>query len=66
MPKYRVTIGASPNGSQGALYWIKREYEIEVWNDAFENRSAIIDAAIKRAYEDGDIEHVRVEKIVMI
>jgi hypothetical protein len=53
--KWRVKIGASLAGSIGALYNVKREYEIVA------SRPDLFDAAISRAYQDGDIEHVRVE-----
>ena len=53
--KWQVRIGASHVGSQGALYYVKREYTIEA------RECDLNEAAIARAYQDGDIEHVRVE-----
>ena len=53
--RWRVSVGASLTGSIGALHVIKREYEIEA------RRCDLFEIAIARAYQDGDIEHVRVE-----
>lgn len=57
---WRVSIGASPVGSQGTLYWVKRTYTIEA------RESDANDVAIARAYQDGDIEHVRVERRALV
>lgn len=61
MAKFKVYIGASKIGAIGALYHIKRSYIVEA-----RNKSEVAEIAIKRAYQDGDIEHVRVETIASI
>lgn len=58
MMKFNVRIGARAVGAIGEMYVVKRYYVIEV-----ANRNEIDAAAIKRAYQDGDIEHVRVEAV---
>lgn len=56
--KYRVRIGARKVGAIGSMYVEKRTYTIEA-----PNREQVNEIAIKLAYEDGDIEHVRVETV---
>ena len=62
--KWEVQIGASPAGAIGGLYWIKRTYELMLSDGV--TRSEVQEAAIARAYQDGDIEHVRVERMARL
>ena len=60
--KYRVGISARNVGAIGAHGTVQRSYEIDL-PGADHERSDISGAAILRAYQDGDIEHVRVHRI---
>jgi hypothetical protein len=57
--KYTVHIAASPQGSIGTKYCVKRTYQIEG-----ETREELNTKAIKLAYSEG-LEHVKVYHALM-
>ena len=59
--KFDVQIGCRAVGAIGEMHVIKRHYVIEA-----NSRSEVNAEAIKRAYQDGDVEHVRVECVEQI
>jgi hypothetical protein len=64
MTKYDVQVGGRKVGAIGEMYLEKRHYVITMSGP--HTRFDINAAAIKRAYEDGDIEHIRVEDVAQI
>lgn len=58
--RFDVQIGARQIGAIGEMYGIKRHYVV------LATPSTVKEQTINRAYEDGDIEHVRVEAVTAL
>jgi hypothetical protein len=59
--KFNVRIAARRVGAIGAMGTVQRAYEIDS-----SDRESVPVLAIKRAYQDGDIEHVTVTRIAAV
>jgi hypothetical protein len=58
---FNVRIGARMVGAIGAICTVQRCYVIDS-----PDRESVAELAIKRAYQDGDIEHVTVTRIAAV